>query len=78
MNQAALRRALADVRCGALSRRAFMDNLAALGKLTLTVRGESPVLSQAAGLAGRGLALDLPAWAAPASPPPAPNKCRCA
>lgn len=37
-----------------------------LGKLTLTVRGESPVLSQAAGLAGRGLALDLPAWAAPA------------
>ena len=41
------------------------DQTGNLGKFALTVGQESPVLSQTAGLAGRGLALGLPAWAAP-------------
>lgn len=34
-----------------------------LGKLAVAVGSESPLLSEAAGFAGRGLALGLPAWA---------------
>lgn len=42
-----------------------MSQTGNLGKLALAVGQESPVLSEASGFAGRGLALGLPAWAAP-------------